>query len=276
VTEESGGEESLMVISLEKIKKTYKLLPPLLVRDIKEKYAGSLFGVFWTVLQPTLYILLYWVVFSQIIKIKVQTDTGDVPFFAFLLSGILPWFAFQEGITRGASSIIEKRHVIKKVMFPVYLFPLSSVMSAFVHYGIGILIFLSAYFFWQGDVSVLQVVSVFCLMILQIVLSSGLSLMFAALSVYIRDIVQFLGVAFQVLFYLSTVLYPLTSVPAKLKFVVLLNPFTALSEAYHSVVLHGRLPETWSMIYLLAATVLSAATGVWVFKKLKPGFTDIL
>jgi ABC-type polysaccharide/polyol phosphate export permease len=262
--------------TIEKIKKVYKLLPPLLARDIKEKYAGSLLGIFWTLLQPVLYIILYWVVFSQIIKIKIQTDTGDVPFFAFLLSGILPWFAFQEGITRGASSIIEKRHVIKKVMFPVYLFPLSSVMSAFVHYGIGIVIFLTAYFFWKGDVSVLQVVLVFCLMILQIVFSSGLSLMLSAVSVYIRDIVQFLGVGFQVLFYLSTILYPLNSVPAKLKIIVYLNPFTALSEAYHSVVLHGALPETWSMIYLLAATILSAVAGVWVFKKLKPGFADVL
>jgi len=265
-----------MVITAEKIRKTYKLLPPLLVRDIKEKYAGSLLGIFWTVLQPLLYIVLYWVVFSQIIKIKVQTNTGDVPFFAFLLSGILPWFAFQEGITSGASSIIEKRHVIKKVIFPVYLFPLSSIMSAFVHYGIGIVIFLSAYFFWKGDVSVLQIICIFCLMILQIVFSSGLSLMFSALSVYIRDIIQFLGVAFQVLFYLSTILYPLSSVPEKLKLIVYLNPFTPLSEAYHSVILHGSLPETWSMIYLLTATFLSAVTGVWVFKKLKPGFTDVL
>lgn len=262
--------------TFEKIRKIYKLLPPLLLRDIKEKYAGSLLGVFWTVLQPLLNIVLYWVVFSQIIKMKVQTDTGDIPFFAFLLSGILPWFAFQEGITRGASSIIEKRHVIKKVMFPVYLFPLSSVLSAFVHYGIGIVIFLSAYFFLTGHVSVLQIFFIFCLIILQVIFSSGLSLMFSAISVYVRDIVQFLGVAFQVLFYLSTVLYPLTAVPEQLKIVVSLNPFTALSEAYHSIVLRGALPETWSIIYLLASTILSAVTGVWVFRKLKPGFADVL
>jgi ABC-type polysaccharide/polyol phosphate export permease len=265
-----------MVITIEKIIKVYKLLPPLLARDIKEKYAGSLLGIFWTLLQPLLYIFLYWVVFSQIIKMKIQTDAGDVPFFAFLLSGILPWFAFQEGITRGASSIIEKRHVIKKVMFPVYLFPLSSVMSAFINYGIGIVLFLSAYFLWKGDVSVLQVILILCLMILQIVFTSGLSLLFSALSVYIRDIVQFLGVALQVMFYLSTILYPLNSVPEKLKIVVYLNPFTALSEAYHSVILHGSLPETWSMIYLPAATVLAAVTGVWTFKKLKSGFADVL
>jgi len=78
------------------------------------------------------------------------------------------------------------------------------------------------------------------------------------------------------LFYLSTVLYPLAAVPEKLRLIVYLNPFTSLSESYHSVILHGSLPETGSMIYLLAATFLSAVTGVWVFKKLKPGFTDVL
>ncbi len=70
-----------------RIKKLYKLLPPLLSRDIKERYAGSALGIFWTFLQPLLFILIYWMVFSKIMKIRVQTDTGDVPFFAFLLSG---------------------------------------------------------------------------------------------------------------------------------------------------------------------------------------------
>lgn len=261
---------------IEKIKKLYKLLPPLLVRDIKERYAGSLIGVFWTILQPVLFVSLYWIVFSQIMKIRVQTDTGDVPFFAFLLSGILPWFAIQEGITRGASSILEKRHLIKKVIFPLELFPLLSVLSAFIHYGIGIIIFLCMFFVWTGSVSLLQIFGIAFLMLLQLFLASGLSLLFSALTVYIRDITQILGVAFQVLFYISTILYPLTSVPERLKIFVQLNPITAMAEAYHSVILYNKIPELYGMIYLVSFTVLSGASGLWIFRKLKRGFADVL
>ena len=92
-----------------------------MARDIKERYAGSVFGILWTFLQPFLFILLYWLVFSQILKIRIRADTGEIPFIAFLLSGLLPWFVLQEGVVKGASSIIDKRHVIKKVIFPLQI-----------------------------------------------------------------------------------------------------------------------------------------------------------
>jgi ABC-type polysaccharide/polyol phosphate export permease len=261
---------------LDRIKKLYKLLPPLLVRDIKERYAGSALGVFWTFLQPLLFILLYWLIFSQILKVKIQADTGEIPFLAFLLSGLLPWFALQEGIVRGASSIVDKRHILKKVIFPAELFPLVSVISAFIQHGIGIIIFLFVYFIWRGTVSPPQLFAIAGLLSLQIVLTSGLSLLVASLSVYLRDIIQILSIVFQVLFYVSPILYPITSVPKGFKTVIFLNPFTALIEAYHDVILYGRYPELSSLLYLLALTIGSAYIGIYMFRKLKSGFADVL
>lgn len=265
-----------MIIMLGRIKKLYKLLPPLLLRDIKERYAGSVIGVFWTFLQPLLFILLYWLVFAQILRIRIHTDTGEVPFFAFLLSGLLPWFAFQEGVMRGASSILDKRHVIKKVIFPTELFPLSSVISAFIHNGVGILIFLCGFFIWKGNISIQQISFIMVLLFLQILLTSGLSLLFSALSVYIRDIIQVLGVVFQAIFYMSTILYPITSVPETLKTFIKLNPVTALAEAYHNTILYGRCPEISDMIYLLFFTIGALIVGIYIFRKLKRGFADVL
>jgi ABC-type polysaccharide/polyol phosphate export permease len=261
---------------LGRIKKLYKLLPPLLLRDIKERYAGSVIGVFWTFLQPLLFILLYWLVFAQILRIRIHTDTGEVPFFAFLLSGLLPWFALQEGVMRGASSILEKRHVIKKVIFPTELFPLSSVMSAFIHHGVGIVVFLLVFFIWKGNISIQQISFIMVLLFLQILLTSGLSLLFSSLSVYIRDIIQILGVAFQMIFYMTTILYPITAVPKKLKIIVLLNPFTSLIEAYHNTIIYGRCPEFKDMIYLLFFTICAVIGGIYIFRKLKRGFADVL
>jgi ABC-type polysaccharide/polyol phosphate export permease len=259
-----------------RIKRVYKLLPPLLMRDIKERYAGSVMGIFWTFIQPLLFILLYWLVFARILKIRIQADMGEIPFFAFLLTGLLPWFALQEGVIRGASSIIEKRHVIKKVMFPAELFPLSSVISSFIHHSVGIIVFLLIFFLWKGSVSITQILFIIILLTMQISLTSGLSLIFSSLSVYIRDIIQIIGVGFQVAFYMSTILYPLKSVPADLKFIILLNPATSLTEAYHNVILFDRLPETGGMLYLSLVTVISVMGGVYLFKKLKRGFSDVL
>jgi len=261
---------------LDRIKKLFKLLPPLLLRDIKERYAGSTLGVFWTFLQPVLFILLYWLVFSQILKIKIQADTGEVPFIAFLLSGLLPWFALQEGIVRGASSIVDKRNILKKVIFPVELFPLTSVISAFIHHCIGIIIFLLVYFFWKGTVSPMQLVAIVVLLSLQIVLTSGLSLLFSSLAVYLRDITQILVIVFQLFLYVSPILYPMTFVPERFKTIIHLNPFTALIESYHNIILYGRLPELFSIVYLLVLTIGAAYAGVYIFRRLKGGFADVL
>jgi ABC-type polysaccharide/polyol phosphate export permease len=261
---------------LDRIKKLFKLLPPLLLRDIKEKYAGSTLGVFWTFLQPLLFILLYWLVFSQILKIKIQADTGEVPFIAFLLSGLLPWCALQEGIVRGASSIVDKRAILKKVIFPAELFPLTSVISAFIHHCIGIIIFLFVYFIWKGTVSPMQLFAIVVLLSLQIVLTSGLSLLFSSLSVYIRDLTQILVIVFQLFLYVSPILYPMTFVPERFKTIIFLNPFTALIEAYHNVILYGRYPELGIMVYLLVFTIGAAYTGIYIFRKLKGGFADVL
>lgn len=261
---------------INKLKKLFRLLPPLLLRDIKERYAGSVIGVFWTFLQPILLILLYWLVFSQIMKIRIKADTGEIPFLAFLLTGLLPWFALQEGVLRGASSIIDKRQVIKKVIFPAELFPITAVTSSFVHHGIGFLIFLLVYFLLKGDISLFQISFTAGILFIQMVLTIGLSLLFASLTVYLRDITQVLGLVFQALFYMSTILFPITAIPDKLRFFISLNPATSLSEAYHNVILYNRLPEVGSMIYLNIVTISVFIGGIYLFRKLKRGFADVL
>ncbi|MGO9614110.1 MAG: ABC transporter permease [Dissulfurispiraceae bacterium] len=265
-----------MVSIIGRLRKLYKLLPPLLLRDVKERYAGSIIGIFWTLLQPLLFVILYWVVFSQILKIRIKTDTGDIPFIAFLLSGLLPWLALQEGVLRGATSIVEKRHIIKKVLFPAELFPLTSVMSAFVQQGISIVAFLVGFFIWKGHVSLLQVVGIGALLFLQIIMTAGLSMIFSSLAVYLRDIIQVLTVGFQLVFYLSTILYPMTSVPKNLRLLILINPVTTLTEAYHSAILYGQCPEVTILIYLITLTTAVFFAGMYLFRKLKRGFADVL
>lgn len=265
-----------MTIMLNKLKKLYKLLPPLILRDIHERYAGSVIGILWTFLQPLLFIAVYWLVFSEILRIRIHTDTGEIPFIVFLLSGLLPWFALQEGVLRGTSSIIDKRNVIKKVIFPSELFPLSSVLSAFIHHALGFLIFLIGFFVWRGEVSMFQIASILAILLLQILLASGLALLFSSLCVYLRDIAHILNIGFQVLFYISTILYPLTAVPEKLRTFVFLNPVTSLAESYHNIILYNRHPEIEHLSYLLVITTASVIAGVYTFRKLKKGFSDVL
>lgn len=259
-----------------KLKKLYRLLPPLLLRDIKERYAGSIIGVFWTFIQPLLLMLVFWLVFSQIIKVRISIETGEIPYLPFLLSGLLPWFALQEGVIRGASSIVEKGFIIKRVFYPSELFPISAALSSFIHHGTGLVIFLLIFFTYKGGIALFQIPALMFLLFLQLMLTIGFSLFLSALSVYLRDIIQILGVIFQALFYLTTILYPMASVPKGLKTVVGMNPFTSLIEGYHSVILYGSYPEISDMLYLSTFVVIALVSGVFTFRKLKRGFADVL
>lgn len=276
IVKDSGCLHSIMLNLMNKLKKLYKLLPPLLARDIKERYAGSTFGVLWTILQPLLFILLFWLVFSKIIKIRIPSDTGDIPFIAFLLSGLLPWFAMQEGVTRGVSSIVEKGYIIKKVFYPYELFPLAAVLSSFMHHGIGFFVFLVVFFLYKGSILFFQIPLIIALLVCQLILTAGIALLLSALAVYLRDILHVIAVAFQAIFYLTTILYPITAVPEELKLIIYLNPFTMLIESYHNVILFYKYPEINHTLYLLIFTTAVFITGYFTFRKLKRGFVDVL
>lgn len=260
----------------DKIFKTMKLLPPLVVRDMKVRHAGSTIGMLWTILQPTLTIILYWAVFAKIMKIRIPSDTGDLPYLPFLLSGLLPWFAISEGLMRGASSIVDGAYIIKKVVFPPELLTISVVVSAFLYHGVGMMIFLVIYFIYTGTFGLLQLVLLPVFFSIQLLLTVGLSMALASLAVYMRDVLQMLAVLLQASFYLTTILYSINSVPARLRVVVNANPFTSLMESYHDIVFYGRLPDPSYVLYLVVFTVVSLVVGRFLFKRLKSGFTDVL
>jgi ABC-type polysaccharide/polyol phosphate export permease len=255
-----------------------RLLWPFVWRDIREQYAGSWGGVVWSIFQPLFLILLYWWVFSEIFKIRVPVAEGSDsrPFLVFLLSALLPWFAFQEGLVKGSTAIVTHRDVVKKVHFPVIIFPLASVVAASVSQGIGFSLFLLGYFSWQGHVAVGQLAALAVLLGFQILATGGLALLLSAITVYLRDVSQILGLILPALFYTAPILYPLSLVPEKFHLLVYFNPFTAFAEAYHGAVLDGAWPSLFTVGVLLLLTTTALALGTYVFRRLQPGFADVL
>lgn len=253
------------------------MLLPFVWREIHEQYAGSLLGTLWSVFQPALFILLYWWVFSKILQVRIPNEgNGEVPFIAYLLSGLLPWFAFQEGLVRGANAVVTRREVVKKLHFPLPIFPLAAVIAAFLSHGMGFGLFLVAFFMWKGQAAGSQLAIIALLLVLQLVTVAGLSLLFAAITVYLRDTVQIIGVVLPAVFYTAPILYPLAMVPEGLQGLIYLNPFTAFAEAYHGAILQGAWPSAITLIGLVLLATAAFQGGRYVFRRLKPGFADVL
>jgi ABC-type polysaccharide/polyol phosphate export permease len=255
-----------------------RLFPPFISRELREQYAGSLLGVVWSLLQPLLFILLYWWVFAAVLRTRFPQSSAlaDTPFIVFLLSGLLPWFAFQDGLNRAAGAILSRRDMVRKVHFPVSVFPLAAAAAAYIVHGLSYVLFLAALALWQGGLSLTVLCAVLLLLVLQFAVTAGLGLLLGAFIVYLRDIQQVLGLALAMMFYTSPILYPLSLVPEDFHDLVYLNPFTTFVEAYHGVVLLNIWPEptVWLGLTLLALGVLNL--GMYAFRRLEPGFADVL
>lgn len=255
-----------------------RLLPPFVERELKEQYAGSSLGAVWNIIQPLLFILLYWWIFATIMRVQFprHSPLADTPFITFLLSALLPWFAFQEGLIRATNAIINRRDMVCKVHFPILVFPLAAISAAFIIHTISYLIFLISYMIWRGEFSITTWLAAILLLSLQLIITFGLGLFFAAITVYLRDIQQLLNLLLTVLFYTAPILYPITQVPAKFHHLIYFNPFTVLAESYHNAILIGTWPPLSTLLWLIVGAGISLTCGIFVFKRLEPGFTDIL
>ena len=260
--------------------KNLRLLHPLLVREWRETYAGSLLGGAWNLLQPLLFVLLYWWVFSAVWQMRLPAATpggGELPFIVFLLSAMLPWLAFQESLVRGVSSVVSKADVLRHSPFPALLYPLSRVLAA---HGTYVLVMLAAWAaLWMAGMmpsSPWMLLAAFVWLSLQTLFALGLAWLLAALAVYLRDLVHAVAMVMTFLLFTAPILYPLSQVPEAWQAVVWLNPFTPFAEGFHAILLHGAMPSLLSISLGVGYTVLALWLGYSLFLKLQAGFVDVL
>ncbi len=248
------------------------LLRELVKRDFQGRYAGSALGLVWSFIQPLWMLLLFTFVFSTVMRISLAgARTGH--FAIFLFSGLLPWMAVQEGVSRASTAITDNSSLVKKLRFPAEILVLAVVLAALLHEAIAALIFLGVLGFlgeltWGGLPLLLVALP------LQVALTLGLGLLLGAVNVFFRDIAQVLGMVFTGWFYLTPIVYPAAAVPARFRGWIELNPLTALVELYRQSFLGGApalVPGTGALA--LAAAVLLCC-GFLLFSRLKAAFVD--
>ena len=244
-------------------------------RDIQSRYRSSVGGLLWTVLNPLLLLGLFTFVFSSILKIRLGPESGTTEFAFFVFCGLLPLTAIQEGVTRSAHVLIENANLIKRSLFPAYILPLSPALAAFVHQAIGTGVLLLALLTTGHGLSVfLPFLAV--VMALQVVFTVGLGWLLASLTVFFRDIGQFLGLAFTMWMFVTPIVYPPSMVPPTFRFLLTVNPLALLVECYRAILLQGGLPPIGDVLRLAAFAAGTSLAGYVTFRKLEPAFADVL
>jgi ABC-type polysaccharide/polyol phosphate export permease len=248
------------------------LVRELVKRDFQGRYAGSVLGFVWSLLQPIWLILLYTFVFSVVIKIKLDGELTS-HFSIFLFGGLLPWTAINEGVVRSATAITDNSALVKKLRFPPEILVLAVVLAALLHEAIAAVIFVCA-LLWVGELSWGSLPLLLLALPLQIGLTLGLGLLVASFHVFFRDTAQILGMFFNVWFYLTPIVYPLSLVPSRYRTWLQLNPLTALVGLYRHAFLGGSFEPVPGVLSLALAAAVLTFLGFWLFSRLKPAFVD--
>ena len=248
------------------------LLRELVRRDFVQRYAGSVLGLAWTFIQPIWTLVLLSFVFSIIMRLPLDSEPTE-RFWVFLFCGLLPWMAVHEAVMRSTTVITEHAEMVKKIRFPSEILLVSVATSALIQEAISLAIFITALLMVGEMVWTNLHILVFALLI-QTVLMLGLGFFMAAVHVFFRDTSQVLGLAMNAWFYLTPIVYPLAIVPDEYVHYAQLNPLTILVEMYRNALLGGEARWVSGLPLLLVTTAVAFGGGLWVFRRLKPGFAD--
>ena len=243
-------------------------------RDIRGRFVGSYGGLLWVVLVPLSQILIYYFLFSVVLKVKLPARAaGTNSFLTFFMCGLIPWLAFSEGISRATSSIREHAVLIQKVVFATEVVPCSVVLSAFLLNMIGFGLYL-VYLLYQGIYGWTWMLLPPALLSL-FFFALGIGYFLAAINVFFRDTMQIVQIVLMVWFYFTPILYPIEMVPERWQLVMKINPLYWFVTLIQRLLLSGHSdPVFW--IAAGGSGLLSMMIGCWFFFHLRDSFPDFL
>jgi len=244
-------------------------------RDMKARYVGSFLGIFWSIIHPLTQLLIYYFLFSVILKIKLGAEYGGTDFATWLVAGLLPWLFFADIVTRSPAAILEQSTLITKMVFPSEILPFAHLMAAMINHLIGMVIFIS-FLLVTGYGMSLKILLILPILLATGIFALGIAWALSALNVLLRDIGQIIGVFVNIWFFLTPIMYPLHLIPESLQKLYHLNPMLHAVEAYRVALLGKTNLDLEGLTYFLVVGFVTFAVGGLIFKKLKPAFADVL
>jgi ABC-type polysaccharide/polyol phosphate export permease len=244
------------------------LIQSLVARELKARYRGSVLGFFWSFVNPLLLLLIYSFVFTVVLP-GVHPPELE-PFALFLFCGILPWTWFSSALLEASSVLIAGGNLIRKVLFPAEVLPIVTVLAGLVHFCLGLPILAGFLVYYRVGVTASDLAWFPVVVLVQLILTLGLALLVAALTVHFRDVRDLLSNLLTVWFFATPIIYPLSQAPPNVRWWLDLNPFTHLAVSYQEVLFRPGPFRQWPR--LLAVGLFSIGVfliGYFVFDRLR-------
>jgi lipopolysaccharide transport system permease protein len=243
-----------------------ELIQNLVISDLKTKYSSSVLGFAWSMLNPLLMTIVLYMVFNNIFRFNQK----NLAF--YILIGMTGWRFFANGTVMALVSIVGKPSLVTKIYVPREILTLSSVLSSLISSILEFIVLIIILMFF-GIISIkMMIFPVIYLLYLPIVY--GISLILASLYVYFRDLNNIWEVLLQIGFFLSPIVYPLSTIPERYKFYYMLNPMTRIIEMYRDILLNNSMPKISDFGIVLITGIFLFTLGSLIFRKLSRRFAE--
>lgn len=235
-------------------------------REFQLKYRNSLLGAAWTVLAPLAMIVVYTVIFAQVMSARLPGVDSAFAYGIFLCAGILTWGLFAEIVGRSQNIFIDNANLLKKLSFPRICLPIIVVVSATLNFLIIFTLF-TLFLILTGNFPGWVFLGILPLLAAQIVFATGLGMVLGVLNVFFRDVGQFFGIVMQFWFWFTPIVYPLAIVHEKVRALIAWNPMAPMVVAYQDILVSGIAPQWTSLLPVTLIGVALCIFGMRLFRK---------
>lgn len=264
-----------------------ELIRNLVLRDLRARYKGSTLGYLWTQIAPLGMMMVYVIVFSFLLP------NGIAMFPVFVIVGLLPWNYTAEAVLSGTRSIIDNAALVKKVYFPREVLPLVAVGSSLLNFVLSLpmmfLVIVIVQLTTLGRLNLSwSIVYLPVIMALQTIFLAGLALLLGAGAVFFRDVVHLIGIVINIWFFLTPIIYPLSTISEGVAARVIrwLNPLASIIEFYREIIYGNTVPvgliptpgvpALGALLRVGVTALIVLAVGYWVFQRTSRHFGEEL
>lgn len=234
-------------------------------REFQSKYRNSILGAAWAIINPLAMIVVYTVIFSQIMRARLPGVDTAFAYSIYLCAGVLTWGLFAEITSRAQNVFLEHAGLLKKISFPRISLPIIVVCNAALNFLIVFALF-TLFLILSGNFPGWVYASILPVLAVQIMFSVGLGMTLGVLNVFFRDVGQFFGIFLQFWFWMTPIVYPIEILPDNVRQFMALNPMAALIKAYQGILVAGQLPHWGSLLPVTLISLALCALGLHLFR----------
>lgn len=244
-------------------------------RDFIERYSGSALGFLWSFIYPLINILIYMIIFGNLMGARLPGMSSVWGYGIYLISGLIPWTAFANTVTRSSTVFLDKKNIIAKIRIDLPKLPLFIVFSETITFVVTFAIFL-AILLITGYTFSPFLIFIPIIYLIQQLFAYSLGFFLAMIVVFLRDLKEVVIIGFQIWFWFTPIVYVFEILPPLAQQILFWNPALAFISAYHDIFILQKIPSFIYLSILLIMSIVLIIVNLMIFKKLEKDIRDFI